>query len=50
MPYAHINYDDDWCGSVESDKGANDEYYNAYCPGCGEVTEHDGCTGECCEC
>ena len=34
----------------EDDRGGNDEYYTEYCPDCGEVTEHDGCTGECCDC
>ena len=32
------------------DGGGNDEYYTAYCSGCGKVTEHDICTDECVEC
>ena len=28
----------------------NDEYYEAYCSGCEDKTEHDVCTDECVEC
>ena len=33
-----------------SDCGGNDEYYEAYCCGCNDKTEHDVCTDECVEC
>ena len=33
-----------------SDRGGNDEYYEAYCCGCNDKTEHDVCTDECVEC
>ncbi len=29
---------------------SNDEYYEAYCSGCDDKTEHDVCTDECVEC
>ena len=29
---------------------SNDEYYEAYCCGCDDKTEHDVCTDECVEC
>ena len=43
--YGAYGYDED-----DDDRGGNDEYYTAYCGDCGEVTEHDVCTGECVEC
>lgn len=43
MPW-YDRYDED------DDRGGNDEYYTSYCPGCGEVTEHDVCTDECVDC
>ena len=39
-------YEDDY----NDDRGGNDEYYESYCPGCNEKTEHDVCTDECVEC
>ncbi len=52
MPWKNGPYTDeeDWYGSHESDRGANDEgYYYEYCIVCSRKTEHDPCSG-CCEC
>ena len=49
LRYANDDYYETY-DDFKDDRGGNDEYYTAYCCGCGKTTEHDVCTDECVEC